>query len=490
MIEEGGRCWTAGELLARTNQLVRGLRAQGMHPGDVLGVALGNCGEFLELALAALQAGWHFAPLDPRCTDSELAPLLKAIGARVLVFESRLADTVESALEGDDSGRPKLLPLDSSWEQLWETYPSDEPEEREAGAVMSVTSGTSGQPKVIRRDLSRVPLAKVGRLAAVHLNAVCGIRPRSALVHLVASPLTHSASLLWCLDHLHLGHSVVLRQEADAEGLLTLIDTHQVTGALLVPTHFSRLLRLPKERRERFSGQSLQHVVHTGAACPPATKRQMLEWWGPVLTEVYGAAEGAGTRATAQEWLERPGTVGKGFGRVRILDSQGELCPPGEVGRVFLKSPGQGGVGQQDSPLEGFFTAGDLGYLDEDDYLFLMGRDHEVLISGGVNVYPVEVEATLTAHPSVLEAGVFGRPDEEWGERVEAALVLTNEVTDDDLTSHCRQHLAGYKRPRAYHRVESLPRNANGKLRRHDLRESVDSRSCGPADPAPGTERL
>lgn len=470
VVEEGGRSWTAGEMLDRANQLVHGLRAEGLKPGDVLAVALGNRGELLQLALAALQAGWHFAPLDTRYTTAELSRLLRALTPRLLVHESELKESVADAIHTWDEA-PRAIPLS---DRLCETQPFRAPVERAAGAPLFVTSGTSGEPKVVKRELGRVPLEKVGRLAAVHLNAVCGIRPRSGLVHLVASPLTHSASLLWCLDHLHLGHRVVLRQKADAAGLLKMIDSHQVTGTLMVPTHFIRMLQLPQETRARFSGASLKHVVHTGAACPPSVKRKMLDWWGPVLTEVYGAAEGAGTRATAQEWLERPGTVGKGFGRIRIADSKGKLCPAGEVGTVYLKSPAQMSR-SPDSALEGFFTVGDVGYLDEDDYLYLMGRTREVLVSGGVNVYPVEVEATLTSHPAVVEVGVFGRPDEEWGQRIEAAVVTCEEVTDKELDRHCREHLAGFKCPRSYHRLARLPRNANGKLKRSSLLSSTSA---------------
>lgn len=243
---------------------------------------------------------------------------------------------------------------------------------------------------------------------------------------------------------------------------------------LVVPTHFYRLLEQRLETDHDLS--SLKHVVHTGAACPVWLKQKMIDWWGPVLYEVYGAAEGAGTRATPKEWSERPGTVGKGFGRIRVLRPDGSCCAVGEVGEVFLKQGSRGvryqsGEGPK-STSEGFLSVGDRGYLDGDDYLFLSGRVDEVVISGGVNVDPAEVEAVLSEHELVAEVGVFGLADLEWGERLVAAVVLragSPSTAHQTLMDFARGCLSGAKRPKELFFLSALPRDASGKLRRREL---------------------
>jgi long-chain acyl-CoA synthetase len=270
----------------------------------------------------------------------------------------------------------------------------------------------------------------------------------------------------------------------DAEGALRLVERHRVTTTHMVPTQFHRLLLLPEEVRRRYDTSSLRHVLHAAAPCPVDVKRRMLEWWGPVIYEYYGATEGGGTLVGPEEWLARPGTVGRAWGggaEVRILDDEGKELPPGEIGTVYLKV-------LQDFRYEGdpektrasrrgdFFTVGDVGYLDADGYLFLCDRKIDMIISGGVNVYPAEVEAALFAHPKVGDAAVFGIPDPEWGERVLAVIepapgVAPGPELAAELLDFCRSRLAHYKCPRSVEFSAALPRDPNGKLYKRRLRD-------------------
>ena len=480
---------TAGEVLAGCNRLVHGLRQHGIAPGEPIAVALTNRVELLELYFAALQAGWYFAPIHVGLTAPEIAHILVDSGARVLVFDDRsqpavtaaarsigLADEAMFAVGGATGARP----LDD----VVRGQSADSPPDRTAGDRLFYTSGTTGQPKAVRRPLANRRPETAGVAAAAHLAGVAGIAPDSGAVHLVTSPLAHSASLLWCTDHMHLGHTVVLMDRWTPEAMLDRMQRHRVTGALVVPTHFHRLLSLPDDVRTRFDPSSLRHVVHTGAPCPVDIKRRMLAWWGWVIYEVYGAAEGGGCRIGPDEWLAHPGSVGKGHGRIRVLRDDGSACAPGEIGTVYLKSGPQPFAYHNDPDKTAaarrgtFFTVGDLGRLDADDYLYLAGREADLILSGGVNVYPAEVEEVLAMHPAVDDVAVIGMPDPEWGERVVAIVVLHAEIAGGadciaELGAHCRERLAGYKCPRTIVFVDALPRDDSGKLSRRKLREAV-----------------
>lgn len=450
VVDNQGQTITAGRLLASADILAHDLRRRGLKAGDVLAVALDNSTELLALLLAALQSGQHFLPLPPSLPQASLQELLEHAQATVLICR-------EGAQTPTDS---RFLSLDDLPIRAGESPPPFP--DRLAGAIMAITSGSTGLPKVVRRPLHGLSPEHLGRQAALHLQAVCGIQPRSGQVHLVASSLYHSASLAWCADHLHLGHTVVLMPVAagwDPEVALQTIERHRVTGALLVPTHFRRLLSLPEKVRGAYDVGSLRHVVHTGSPCPPEVKRAMLRWWGPVIYEVYGSTEGPGTRIGPQEWLDHPGSVGRGHQRVRILRPDGSLCPVREPGEVLLKGP------------QGFVSAGDIGYLDEEDYLFLLGRKDDVLLSGGQNVHPAELEAVLLAHPEVEDAAVLGVADPEWGQRLVALVKPTfpGRALAESLRAHCRANLPAGKRPREYLLATHLPRDPQGKLRRGEL---------------------
>lgn len=452
LIDAEGRAWRADELHGLCNRICRGLRRLGLGEGAMVAASMENRAETLALLLAALQAGWYFLPLNPAAPPAELKGVLEGGRPDALVYDQSCqgASVVASTL-----GPERSFEI-STEESLFQDESSEPPEFRRAGSIVALTSGTTGQPRLIRRPLSGLSPEHLGKQAALHLAAVCGIAPDSGLVHLVVSPLHHSASLLWCSDHLHLGHTAVLMRAWDAERALRLIERYRVTGTLLVPTHFRRWLDLPTSARLLPDLSSLRHVVHTGAPCPVSLKREMLEWLGPVITEVYGAAEGPGTRVAADEWLRHPGTVGRGHGRVRVLDEAGRPCAPGEVGEVHLK-------------VGGFASVGDLGYLDEEDYLFLVGRKDDVILSGGVNIHPAEIEEVLSSHPGVADVAVVGLADVDRGQRLHALIVPRGELDLERLEWHCRQRLAPHKCPRRFEIVEALPRDAQGKLRRREF---------------------
>lgn len=494
VIGDDGARHRAGDLLARCNQQARALADLGALPGDAVALIMGNRVELLELTIATIQMGLYVVPVPTSLAPPEIAHILSDSGAKVVIAERETAERAHAALAILAAEAPSLLlpplfavdPCDNDtppgWSARWRDQPADDVRGPHAGDKLVYTSGTSGVPKAVKRPLGGLSLDQVGKLAAIHLNAVAGIRPRSGAVHLVCSPLYHSASLLWCTDQLHLGHTASLMKRWTAEGMLARIERDRVTAALVVPTHFHRLLALPADVRAAHDLSSLRHVVHTGAACSVAVKRRMLAWWGPVVYEVYGATEGAGTRVTPQEWLARPGTVGKTFGRIRIIGDDGSERAAGEVGTVYIKLGARAFAYQGDDAktastrIAGHFTVGDLGYIDADGYLFLVGRSSDVIISGGVNLYPAEIEAALASHPAVADVGVVGVPSDEWGEEVKAVVELVpGRELDGNLVSelqaHCRERLSAVKCPRSFDAVAALPRNEAGKLSRRDLRD-------------------
>jgi long-chain acyl-CoA synthetase len=348
---------------------------------------------------------------------------------------------------------------------------------------MTYTSGTTGRPKGVRRPLPDLPPETIAAALGQFL-LLFGIRPRGGTVHLVVAPLYHTAVMSFASNHLHLGHTVVLMDRWTPEGMLEAIARHRVSATHMVPTQMRRLLALPDEVRARHDTRSLRHVIHSAAPCPVDVKRRMLEWWGPVVYEYYAASEGGGTLATPDEWLARPGTVGKAWpiSRLRIVDDDGRELPPRQVGTVYMsmgphrfeyhKDPKK-----TESSWQGdFFTVGDAGYLDEDGYLYLCDRKSDMIISGGVNVYPAEIEAVLGGHPKVGDVAVFGIPDDDWGEQVKAVVepaagVAAGPDLERELRAWLDGRLAGFKIPRSIDFTDALPRDPSGKLYKRKLRD-------------------
>lgn len=481
VVEPGGESHTFGEIHARSNQLIHGLRALGLVPGDAIAFVLPNCIEVIELFMAAHQAGWFLTPVNHHLTAPEMAWIIEDSGAKVVVCHESVAAVVAEAtalpiryVVGDGAG---FLPYSA----LWEGQPSTVPEARAAGATMTYTSGTTGRPRGVRRATYTLPPETVSTSQAMFLG-LFGILPGSEGVHLVVAPTYHTAVLNFATNHLHLGHTVVLMDKWTPEGMLQRIERYGVTSTHMVPTQFVRLLKMPAEVRERANVSSLRHMIHGAAPCPVEVKQAMLDWWGPCIYEYYAASEGGGTLATPADARKKPGSVGKPWpiSAIQILDDAGNAVPTGEAGTVWIrmgeyKFAYHKDDRKTDEAWKGsFFTVGDAGYLDDDGYLFLCDRKADMIISGGVNIYPAEIEAVLLQHPLVLDAAVFGIPDSDWGEQVRAVVQPAEgaaPISESDLFAWCEGRLAKFKRPRSIHFTNALPRDPNGKLYKRKLRE-------------------
>jgi long-chain acyl-CoA synthetase len=489
--ETGERSWA--ELDARANRLINGLRALGLRAGDVIAVYAGNRREYYEIMAAAGHAGLLYVPVNWHFTPDELAYVLANSGAKVLFADVRFIATATAAIE--QQATPTLrariaigapAPGFDEYEAFLAASDAAEPAEQTLGGPMFYTSGTTGRPKGVRSTASTTSApVDAMRMMSAGLTSLLSIPPDG--VTLVCGPVYHSAQ--WAFSYLPLlaGSTVLMRHRFDAAEVLDLIDRYGVTNVHLVPTQFHRLLHLDEPVRKRFSGASLSAVWHGAAPCPPEVKRRMLDWWGNVVHEYYGSTEGSiVTTVRGEEWRARPGTLGQPspMVEVRILRDDGTRADAGESGRIFVKNRMGSDFEYHNEPEKtaqvhaepGVFTFGDVGYLDAEGYLYMSDRAIDMVISGGVNIYPAEIEAVLMTHPAVKDAAVFGIPNDEFGEEVKAAIELEagteqSPALAEALIRHCREHLAGYKAPRSVDFHESLPRHETGKLYKRLLRE-------------------
>jgi long-chain acyl-CoA synthetase len=488
LVEPDGTAVTAGELLASANQVVHGLRALGLQRGDTLAVMLGNERAMLELYLAATQAGLYITPINSNLAPPEVSYIVTDCDAKALICGASTVAVCRRALDEARLARDAIFCTAKAdgfrpYADLKRDQPTTMPADRRVGASMTYTSGTTGRPKGVKRPLPDVAPEIVAEQLAMFLG-LFGIKPRDNGVHIVVSPLYHTAVLNFCTSHLHLGHTIVLMSKWTPQGMLDLVARHHVTSTHMVPTQFNRLLALPEDVRAKADVSSLRHVIHSAAPCPVDVKHKMLAWWGPCIFEYYAASEGGGTLVTPQQWLERPGTVGKAWpiSKLRITRDDGTEAAPGEVGTVYM-SMGQhkfayhkDAAKTASSWKDDHFTVGDAGYLDVDGYLFLCDRKSDMIISGGVNIYPAEIEAALGAHPHVGDVAVFGIPDDDWGEQVKAVVepaegVEPTAALADALLAFCRERLAAFKCPKTVDFTPQLPRDPNGKLYKRRLRD-------------------
>jgi long-chain acyl-CoA synthetase len=480
----------AGQLLASSNQLAHGLRALELEVGDVVAAVLPNGREFIELYLACLQAGWYLVPINHHLVGPEIAYILGDSEAKVVVAHARFADEARAAAEEvafPDERRYAVgdIPGFRPFASLREGQPTELPSNRTTGAVMNYTSGTTGRPKGVRRDLVGKPPEEVATSFGGML-LMFRLQPGDGNVHIAGSPLYHTAVLVFGGGALHLGHTLVLMDKWTPETMLQLIERYRVTSSHMVPTQFHRLLAVPEEVRAPYDVSSLRHMVHAAAPCPPDIKRRMIDWWGPVIDEYYAASEGGGTIVFADEWLKKPGTVGQPWpiSEIAIFDEDGnQLTEPHQIGTVYMKM-GSGATFEyfkdkdktRKSRIGDFFTVGDVGELDEDGWLFLRDRKIDMIISGGANIYPSEIESELLTHPKIGDVAVFGIPHEDWGEEVKAVVepaagVDAGRELEAEILAWCKGRLARYKTPKSIDFVDELPRDPNGKLYKRKLRD-------------------
>jgi long-chain acyl-CoA synthetase len=488
VVEPDGTEHKAGDLLARANQLVHALRERGMSAGDGIAALVPNGVAPVELYLAALQAGWYYTPVNWHFTAPEIAYIVKDTAAKAFFVHERYAATgVAAADEAEVPADARFsfgpVPGFTPAQALRAGQPISPPQDRTAGTAMHYTSGTTGRPKGVRRALSGLdPDLSADLLTG--LLQFFGITEGAPNVHLVTSPTYHTAVTTFGGSALQFGHTLVMMDGWDATQALELVQRYRVTNTHMVPTQFKRMLTLPAEVRERYDVSSMRWLLHAAAPCPVPIKREMLDWWGPCIYEYYAATEGGGTIVTPQEWLAKPGTVGKAWpgSEVITVDDDGAETPAGTPGTVYMKM----GVmefeykGDPDktaaSRLRGFFTVGDVGYLDEDGFLFLCDRKSDMIISGGANIYPAEIEAEIMTHPKVADVAVFGIPDEEWGEQIKAVVQPADGIAPSDaltaeLLASLDGRLAKMKWPKSIDYVGELPRDPSGKLLKRKLRE-------------------
>ena len=494
LVESSGARVKAGDLLAAINRTAHGLRHLGVVRGDTMAVVLSNRREFIECYGAAIQSGLYFVAVNWHLGPSEIGYILEDSNAKVVVTEHRFAPVVAGAGRQAKLDPANVFTVDDfegmrPFSELVEGQSDTTPTGRAAGQIMFYTSGTTGRPKGVRKsfrandtdDLSLTTGIGPIRRANPAGNAVEPFP--SDLVYLNSGPFYHGLPISAVVTTLDRGGLVVVMARWTPESFLDLVQEYRVTNATLVPTMFHRLLALPDDVRQKADVSSLRIVNHGGAPCPTEVKRRMIEWWGPIITETYSSTEGAGTTVTSEEWLRKPGTVGRPAAGVemKILDEEGRECGPGEPGLVYMTpSLWDFEYHQDDAKTRAarrgtMFTVGDIGYFDEDGYLFLCDRQADTIVSGGVNIYPAEVEAALLQHSAVRDVAVVGVPNEEWGEEVRAVVelrdpTLAGPALGTELIEFCQSHIARFKCPRTVEFVASLERDPNGKLRKGLIR--------------------
>jgi long-chain acyl-CoA synthetase len=470
------------ELRARGARLAGGLARLGVREGDVIAVLLRNGPVFADVMFACRTAGVYFAPLNWHFTAEEIAYIVRDCGARVIVGDGDLLAAASSALPAGGAalaaGEPHGFTAYEPW--LAAQSPYDGPAVAPRGHF-GYTSGTTGRPKGVRRDA--VPLEHMAeRQAAMREVVRIAYGIEDGCRTLVSAPLYHSAPSSIAQNALLYGERLVLMPRFDAARTLELIDAHRIDVAYLTPTMYVRLLRLPDEVWARYDGSSLRFVASTGAPCAPDVKRAIIARLGPVVNETYASTEaGTITIASSADALAKPGTAGLPIRNavVRILDDDGRPCASGEVGTIYARQPSYADFTYQNLPdsrrameHEGLLTLGDVGYLDADGYLFVCDRSADMVLSGGVNIYPAEIEHALLQVPGVLDCAVVGIPDAEFGERLHGFVQPDAGASLDEETVRgaLRRSLAGFKVPRTFTFTDALPRDDNGKVARRRLR--------------------
>ncbi len=488
IIEPDYREVTYGELYGLTNRIAKGLAAAGLGPGDQVTTLLPNGLEQVAVCLAAFQSGLYVTTVNWHLVGPEIAYIVNDSDTKALIVSDQFADEAVRVLEDCVTPTENRFSVGEvegfrPFDDLIDGQTGERPEILATGSYMFYTSGTTGRPKGVRRALDQRGPDEAGA-AAGGLFMLFGTLPHDDNVQLTQAPLYHTAVNNWTTMSLHMGHTVVLMDQWTAEGALERIDRCSVTHSHMVPTMFNRLLHLPDSTRARYDVSSLRRMVHAAAPCPVDTKRRMIEWWGDTIWEYYAATEGGGTYVGAADWLAHPGTVGRPWpgAEVIVVDDNGDDLPAYESGTIYMKMPGNlfEYKGDKDktlsSRLRGFFTVGDVGYLDDEGYLYLNDRANDMIIVGGVNIYPAEIEGALAQHDAVGDVAVFGVPNADVGEEIKAVIELRegwqpSDTTTQTIMTWLGTQVAKQKLPRSVDYTTEMPRDPNGKLYKRRLRD-------------------
>jgi long-chain acyl-CoA synthetase len=496
LIISGDRQRSREEILARANRISTGFDVIGVGPGDSIALMLRNDFPFFEATFGVGRLGAHAVPINWHFMADEVAHILRDSGAKAIVVHADLLPQIEAAIPdsvmvlvvatppeiaaayGLSEAATRVPDGRLDYEKWLSSHTEWSEAPRSSPGAMLYTSGTTGKPKGVRRKPPKPEQMQLGRKIGARLY---GFGPHARAV--MTGPMYHIAPNTFGLAIAALGDLLVLQPKFDPLQLLQLIEQHAITTLNVVPTMFVRLLRLSEEHRERYDLSSLAHVVHNAAPCPPDVKRRMIEWWGPVIWELYGGTEsGPATACSSDEWLAHPGTVGRAVegSTIKILDDRGAELPSGEVGEVYVRSATNSEFTYHGRELEraeiekeGLITLGDVGYLDEDGFLFLCDRKRDMVISGGVNIYPAEIEAALIGVEGVADCAVFGVPDSEFGESLLAVIERAPDstITEELVRSELQGRLARYKVPRRIEFGTDLPREDTGKIYKRKLRD-------------------
>jgi acyl-CoA synthetase (AMP-forming)/AMP-acid ligase II len=490
VFEPSGRVVTWAQYEAGANQVAQLLRQVGLRKGDHTAPFMENIPEVLITEAGAERTGVYYTPVNSYLSAEEVAYVVNNSGARV-VFTSvgksevavqlpALCPNVERWVMVAEPGQAAAT--FESWDEAVGTQSTDHVDDEQLGAPMMYSSGTTGRPKGILRPMYDIHPSE----SSIGVLGIAALwRLREDMVYLSPAPLYHTAPQVSVAIALRMKSTAVVMEHFDPALYLDLVGAHGVTHSQVVPTMFTRMLKLPDEVRAAADLSSLEVVIHAAAPCPVPVKEQMIEWFGPILLEYYAASEGNGcTFITSEDWLAHPGSVGRAvLSDIHILDDEGNECPPGTSGTIwfagatdfeYYRDPEKTASTRRDGGTTS--TVGDVGYLDEDGYLFLTDRKAHMIISGGVNIYPQETENLLVTHPKVLDAAVIGVPNEDLGEEVKAVVqpvdgVVGDEALERELINFCREHLAHFKCPRSVDFVDELPRLPTGKLYKGVLRE-------------------
>lgn len=487
-----GQIVTYGEMNDGANRFAQLLRSRGLQPGDSYAVLLENDPRYFDIIWGSQRSGCLLVPISTRLTAPEIAYILQDSGAKLLIA-SRKFDDVLPAIRQLAPDMPFLIlggEGNEDFEAALAAQPAEPIPDQASGLAMLYSSGTTGRPKGVRPKPPADPevTAPVPLIGLAVMGA--GMPSDGSMVYLSPAPMYHAAPMGWCTTVHRLGGTVVMMEKFDPEAALQLIEKYRVTDSQWVPTHFVRMLKLPEEVRTRYDLSSHRRAIHAAAPCPVPVKQEMIEWWGPIIIEYYAGSEGIGmTMVKSEQWLTHPGSVGPAiFGTLHICGSDGEEVPVGQDGLIYFENeilPTYHNDPEKTADAmhpKGWMTLGDIGHLDDDGFLYLTDRKSHMIISGGVNIYPQEIENLLITHDKVMDAAVIGAPCPDLGEKVVAVVQpidmgQAGEALELELRAFLEGQLSRVKMPRLFDFRPELPREANGKLYKRELRDEYAAKA-------------